>query len=184
MFRFTSVILMVAFSALTCGKKKYDTPEAALAALQDACLQHDSKAFVSVLSKETIGEFQEKIEKWRSQMPESTPENPYAAHALEQMGQNMGMPYSKLKDLTVEGFIAFMMQNAGATGSETTLLPAEMLPPAKVARRTERGNKAILYFADDKKLSFIKTEAGWKLHLDAEEVNPKGLSSKDGENQE
>jgi len=177
MFRFLPALCLLLFATFSCGKKKYDTPEAALAALQEACIKRDAKAFVGVLSKETIDEFEDKIEKWRSQMPDSTPDNPHAARALEQMGEKMGMPYSKLKDLTVEGFIAFMMENSAAAGSETTLLPEELLPPAKPERRTERGNKATLYFAEEKKLSFIKTDAGWKVHLNTEEVNPKGMAT-------
>lgn len=173
MFRVFSFILVCAL-ALSCGKKKLDTPEAALAALQDAYIKRNAKAFIAVLSKETLGEFEEKVESMRSAIP-LNPENPSAARAFEIMAKEMKMPVSKLKELTVEDFIGYMMQNEGASGSETAILPKEMLPPAKVLRRTEKGNKATLYFSDDEKLSFIKTDAGWRVHLDAENVTAKGM---------
>lgn len=181
MFRFFTGVLIIA-AAISCGKKKLDTPEAALAAVQDAYLKRDAKAFIAVLSKETLTELEEKIEQMRS-MFQSMPENPQAAQAFEHMAKQMGMPVSKLKELTIEDFIGYMMNNEGASGSETTLLPKEMLPPAKVMKRVEKGNKATLYFADDEKLSFIKTEAGWRVTLNAENVTAKGMP-RQGEEQE
>ncbi len=182
MFRFVSVILLAA-ALLGCGKKKLDTPEAALSAVQDAYVRRDAKAFIAVLSKETLTELEEKIEGMRS-MFQSIPENPQAAQAFEHMAKQMNMPVSKLKELTIEDFIGYMMRNEGATGSETTLLPKEMLPPAKVLRRTEKGTKATLYFADDEKLSFIKTDAGWRVHLDAESVAAGGIPGQTNEEPE
>lgn len=157
-----------------CGKKKLETPEAALAAVQEAYIKRDAKAFIAVLSKETLSELEDKIDSMRT-MFQSMPENPQAAKAFEHMAQQMNMPVSKLKELTIEDFIGYMMQNEAASGSETTLLPKEMLPPARVVRRTEKGNKATLYFEDDEKLSFIKTDAGWRVHLDAGNVTAKGM---------
>ena len=182
MFRIFS-LAAVCVIALSCGKKKLDTPEAALAALQEAYMKRDAKAFVAVLSKETLSEFEEKVESMRAAIP-SNPENPSAARAFEIMAKEMKMPVSKLKELTVEDFIGYMMQNEGASGSETTILPKEMLPPAKVTRRTEKGNKATLYFSDDEKLSFIKTDAGWRVHLDAENVTAKGIPGSGAEEPE
>lgn len=179
--RFTPFILLVAFAA--CGKQKLETPEAALAAVQEAYLKRDAKAFIAVLSKETLTELEEKIESMRS-MFQSMPENPQAAKAFEHMAKQMNMPVSKLKELTIEDFVGYMMQNEAASGSETTLLPKEMLPPAKVLRRTEKGNKATLYFEDDEKLSFIKTDAGWRVHLDAENVTAKGIPVQGNEERE
>jgi len=181
MFRITLVITLCA--TVACGKRKLDTPEAALTAIQEAYIKRDAKAFVAVLSKETLAEFEEKIESMRS-MFQSMPENPQAAQAFEHMAKQMNMPVSKLKELTIEDFIAYMMQSENASGSETTLLPKEMLPPAKVVRRVERGNKATLYFADDEKLTFIKTEAGWRVHLDTESVTPKGIPGQSQEEPE
>jgi|JI10StandDraft_1071094.scaffolds.fasta_scaffold54811_6 hypothetical protein len=181
MFRFFTGVLIIA-AVISCGKKKLDTPEAALAAVQEAYLKRDAKAFIAVLSKETLTELEEKIEQMRS-MFQSIPENPQAAQAFEHMAKQMGMPVSKLKELTIEDFIGYMMNNEGASGSETTLLPKEMLPPAKVMKRVEKGNKATLYFADDEKLSFIKTEAGWRVTLNAENVTAKGMPQQ-GEEQE
>lgn len=181
MFRFFTGVLIIA-AVISCGKKKLDTPEAALAAVQDAYLKRDAKAFIAVLSKETLTELEEKIEQMRS-MFQSMPENPQAAQAFEHMAKQMGMPVSKLKELTIEDFIGYMMNNEGASGSETTLLPKEMLPPAKIMKRVEKGNKATLYFADDEKLSFIKTEAGWRVTLNAENVTAKGMP-RQGEEQE
>lgn len=181
MFRFFTGVLIIA-AVISCGKKKLDTPEAALAAVQDAYLKRDAKAFIAVLSKETLTELEEKIEQMRS-MFQSMPENPQAAQAFEHMAKQMGMPVSKLKELTIEDFIGYMMNNEGASGSETTLLPKEMLPPAKIMKRVEKGNKATLYFADDEKLSFIKTEAGWRVTLNAENVTAKGIP-RQGEEQE
>jgi hypothetical protein len=173
MHRYSAAILGLVV-VISCGKKRLDTPEAALAAVQEAYVKRDSKAFIAVLSKETLGELEEKIESRRA-MFQAAPENPDAAKAFEHMAKQMGMPVSKLKELTVEDFIGYMMQSEGATGSETTLLPKEMLPPAKVLRRVEKGNKATLYFEDDEKLSFIKTDAGWRVHLNAENVAPQAL---------
>ncbi len=173
MFRtFTGILLITA--VVSCGKKKLDTPEAALTAVQEAYIKRDAKAFIAVLSKETLTELEEKIEQMRS-MFQNIPENPQAAQAFEHMAKQMGMPVSKLKELTIEDFIGYMMSNEGASGSETTLLPKEMLPPAKILKRVEKGNKATLYFADDEKLSFIKTDAGWRVTLNAENVTAKGL---------
>ncbi|HRP68881.1 MAG TPA: hypothetical protein PLY93_05060, partial [Turneriella sp.] len=138
--------------------------KAALAALQEAYIKHDAKAFVAVLSKEALEDLDEKIDSMRA-MFQSMPENPQAAKAFEHMAKEMGLPVAKLKELTVEDFIGYMMQTENASGSETTLLPKEMLPPAQVIRRIEKGNKATLYFGDDKKLSFIKTDAGWRVYL-------------------
>ncbi len=183
MFRFKVLILLISLITIACGKKKLDTPEEALAAAQEAYLKRDAKAFVAVLSKETLGELEEKIESMRT-MFQSMPENPQAAKAFEHMAQQMNMPVSKLKELTVEDFIGYMMQNEAASGSETTLLPKEMLPPAKVVRKTEKGNKATLYFSDDEKLSFIKTDAGWRVTLDAENVTAKGMPVQANEEQE
>lgn len=174
-------VLIVALAA--CGKKKLETPEAALSAAQEAYLKRDAKAFIAVLSKETLSELEEKIESMRT-MFQSMPENPQAAKAFEHMAKQMNMPVSKLKELTIEDFIGYMMQNETASGSETTLLPKEMLPPAKVVRRTEKGNKATLYFEDDEKLSFIKTDAGWRVHLDAENVAAKGMPMQGNEERE
>jgi hypothetical protein len=181
MFRFSLAIFM-SVAAIGCGKKKLDTPEAALAAVQDAYTRRDAKAFIAVLSKETLTELDEKIEGMRS-MFQSIPENPQAAQAFEHMAKQMNMSVSKLKELTIEDFIGYMMRNEGS-GSETTLLPKEMLPPAKVLRRTEKGNKATLYFADDEKLSFIKTEAGWRVHLDADSVAAGGIPGQTNEDPE
>ncbi len=178
MFRFV-IAAIVSFAVIGCGKKKLDTPEAALAAVQDAYIRRDAKAFIAVLSKETLTELEEKIEGMRS-MFQSIPENPQAAQAFEHMAKQMNMSVSKLKELTIEDFIGYMMRTEGA-GSETTLLPKEMLPPAQVLRRIEKGNKATLYFADDEKLSFIKTDAGWRVHLDAESVAAGGIP---GQNEE
>jgi hypothetical protein len=180
--RATSLALGM-LAIVACGKKKLETPEAALAALQAAYIQRDAKAFVAVLSKETLSELEEKIDSMRT-MFQSMPENPQAAKAFEHMAKQMNMPVSKLKDLTVEDFIGYMMQNEAASGSETTLLPREMLPPAKVIRRTEKGNKATLYFEGNEKLTFIKTEAGWRVHLDAENVTPKGIPVQDNAERE
>jgi hypothetical protein len=173
------VVILVA----ACGKKKLETPEAALAAAQEAYLKHDAKAFIAVLSKETLSELEEKIESMRT-MFQSMPENPQAARAFEHMARQMNLPVSKLKELTIEDYIGYMMQNEAASGSETTLLPKEMLPPAKVIRRSEKGNKATLYFEGDEKLSFIKTDAGWRVHLDAENVAAKGIPMQDSEERE
>ena len=182
MFRFFACTLLTA-AVLSCGKKKLETPEAALAAVQEAYLKRDAKAFIAVLSKETLGDLEEKIEQMRS-MFQSMPENDNAKKAFEHMAKQMGMPVSKLKELTIEDFIGYMMNNEGASGSETTLLPKEMLPPAKVLKRVEKGNKATLYFADDEKLSFIKTDAGWRVHLDAENVRAKGMPVQSSEEQD
>ena len=65
--------IFMSVAVIGCGKKKLDTPEAALAAVQDAYLKRDAKAFVAVLSKETLSELEEKIETMR-QMFSSTPE--------------------------------------------------------------------------------------------------------------
>lgn len=167
-------LAVVLFAITACGQKKTETPEAALLAVQEAYLQRDAKAFVAVLSKETLSELEEKIESMRT-MFQSMPENPQAAKAFEHMAAQMNMPVSKLKQLTIEDFIGYMMQNEAASGSENALFPKEMLPPAKVVRRTEKGNRATLYFEDDEKLSFIKTDAGWRVHLDAENVAAKGM---------
>lgn len=175
------VCLTMILGAVSCGKKKLDTPEAALTALQEAYVKRDAKAFVAVLSKETLVEFEEKIEAMRS-MFQSTPDNPQAAQAFEHMAKQMGMPVSKLKELTIEDFVGYMMQSEGA--SETTLLPKEMLPPAKITKRNEKANKATLYFSDDEKLSFIKTDAGWRVHLDAENVTAKGMPAQSQEDPE
>lgn len=174
---------LVAIVVFGCGKKKLETPEAALTAAQEAYLKRDAKAFVAVLSKETLGEIEEKIEQMR-QMFQSTPENPQAAQAFEHMAKQMGLPVSKLKDLTIEDFIGYMMRNEDASGGETSLMPKEMLPPAKVLKRTEKGNKATLYFSEDEKLSFIKTEAGWRVHLNADNVTAKGMPAQNKEEQE
>ncbi len=174
---------LVAVIAIGCGKKKLETPEAALAAAQEAYLKRDAKAFVAVLSKETLSEIEEKIETMR-QMFSSTPENPQAAQAFEHMAKQIGLPVSKLKELTIEDFIGYMMRNEDASGSETSLMPKEMLPPAKVVRKIEKGNKATLYFSEDEKLSFIKTEAGWRVHLDAENVTAKSIPGQNKEEQE
>jgi hypothetical protein len=182
MFRF-ALAIFVSASFIACGKKKLDTPEAALAAVQDAYARRDAKAFIAVLSKETLSELDEKIEAMRS-MFQSIPENPQAAQAFEHMAKQMNMPVSKLKELTIEDFIGYMMRNEGATGSETTLLPKEMLPPAKVLRRFEKGTKATLYFEDEEKLSFIKTDAGWRVHLDAESVAAGGIPGQSNEDPE
>ncbi|MFZ5629387.1 MAG: hypothetical protein ACOY5B_09695 [Spirochaetota bacterium] len=177
----TLAMAILAFAA--CGAKKLETPEAALAAAQEAYLKRDPKAFIAVLSKETLSELEEKIESMRT-MFQAMPENPQAAKAFEHMAKQMNMPVSKLKELTIEDFIGYMMQNEAASGSETTLLPKEMLPPAKVVRRTEKGNKATLYFEEDEKLSFIKTDAGWRVHLDAENVTAKGMPMQNSEERE
>lgn len=178
-----ATLAMVILAIVACGKKKLETPEAALVAAQEAYLKRDAKAFIAVLSKETLSELEEKIESMRT-MFQSMPENPQAAKAFEHMAKQMNMPVSKLKELTIEDFIGYMMQNEAASGSETTLLPKEMLPPAKVVRRTEKGNKATLYFEDDEKLSFIKTDAGWRVHLDAENVTAKGMPMQGNEEPE
>lgn len=178
------VLLAVLIAAVAaCGKKKLETPEAALAAAQEAYLKRDAKAFIAVLSKETLSELEEKIESMRT-MFQSIPENPQAARAFEHMAKQMNMPVSKLKELTIEDFIGYMMQNEAASGTETTLLPKEMLPPAKIVRRTEKGNKATLYFEGDEKLSFIKTDAGWRIHLDTENVAAKGIPLQGNEESE
>lgn len=182
MFRFSTAVLLAAV-LISCGKKKLDTPEAALTAIQEAYIKRDAKAFVAVLSKETLTELEEKVEQMRT-MFQSMPENPQAAQAFEHMAKQMGMPVSKLKELTIEDFIGYMMQSESASGSETALLPKEMLPPAKVSKRVEKGNKATLYFADDEKLSFIKTDAGWRVHLNAENVTAKGMPVQSQEEQE
>jgi hypothetical protein len=182
MFKIFTGVLLVA-AVISCGKKKLDTPEAALSAVQEAYIKRDAKAFIAVLSKETLTELEEKIEQMRS-MFQNIPENPQAAQAFEHMAKQMGMPVSKLKELTIEDFIGYMMNNEGASGSETTLLPKEMLPPAKVLKRVEKANKATLYFADDEKLSFIKTDAGWRVHLNAENVTAKGLPGQSQEESE
>lgn len=174
MFKFSTPIILLSLFFAACGKKKLETPEQALAALQDAYLKRDAKAFIAVLSKETLSDFEEKIDSMRS-MFQSMPENPQAAKAFEHMAKQMNMPVSKLKELTLEDFISYMMQNESASGSETTLLPKEMLPPAKALRRSEKGNRATLYFEDDEKLTFIKTDDGWRVHLDAENVTGKGI---------
>jgi len=150
-----------------CGKKGAETPEAALDLAQQAYLQKDAKAFLKVLSKETIIYLEEKIEPYRTAF-QATPDNPQAQKAFEAMAQSMGMPVSKLKDLTIEDFVSYMLKNEGGAGSETTIFPRELLPPAKVMRRIEKGNKATLYFEDDQKLIFIKTDTGWKMHLDTD----------------
>ena len=177
-----SLCLVVALG-MHCGKKKLETPEQALAAAQEAYLKRDAKAFVAVLSKETLSEIEDKVEQMR-QMFGSTPENPQAAQAFEHMAKQMGLPVSKLKELTIEDFIGYMMRNENASGSETSLMPKEMLPPAKVVRKVEKGNKATLYFSEDEKLSFIKTEAGWRVHLDAENVTAKTMPGQNKEEQE
>ena len=100
------------------------------------------------------------------------------------MAKQIGLPVSKLKELTIEDFIGYMMRNENASGGETTLMPKEMLPPAKVVRKVEKGNKATLYFSEDEKLSFIKTEAGWRVHLDAENVTAKTMPGQNKEEQE
>lgn len=178
-----AIIAMVILAISGCGKKKLETPEAALAAAQEAYLRRDARAFIAVLSRETLAELEEKIESMRT-MFQSMPENPQAARAFEHMAKQMNMPVSKLKELTVEDFIGYMMQNEAASGSENALLPKEMLPPAKVIRRTEKGNRATLYFEDDEKLSFIRTDAGWRVHLDAENVAAKGMPMQDNEERE
>jgi len=167
--RIKVVVALLSLAFFACGKKKLETPEAALAAIQEAYLEHDAKAFVAVLSKDTLHEFDDKVEMMRGNF-QNTPENPQAAKAFEHMAKQMNIPVSKLKELTVEDYIGYMMQTDNASGSEVILLPKEMLPPAAVVKRVERGNKATLYFADEEKLSFIKTEAGWRVHLDAESV--------------
>lgn len=174
MFKFSTPVILLSLLVIGCGKKKLESPEEALSALQQAYLKRDAKAFIAVLSKETLSDLEEKIDSMRS-MFQSMPENPQAAKAFEHMAKQMNMPVSKLKELTLEDFISYMMQNESASGSETTLLPKEMLPPAKVVRRVEKGNRATLYFEDDEKLTFIKTEAGWRVHLDAENVAAKGI---------
>lgn len=182
MYRVLGAILIASIT-FACGKKKLETPEAALSAAQEAYLKRDAKAFVAVLSKETLSEIEDKVEQMR-QMFGSTPENPQAAQAFEHMAKQMGLPVSKLKELTAEDFIGYMMRNENATGSETSLMPKEMLPPAKVVRRVEKGNKATLYFSEDEKLSFIKTDAGWRVHLDAENVAAKSMPGQNKEEQE
>lgn len=173
MFRYFTGVLLIA-AVVSCGKKKLDTPEAALEAVQNAYLKRDAKAFTAVLSKETLNDLEEKVDEMRK-MFQNMPENDNAKQAFEHMAKQMGMPVSKLKELTVEDFIGYMMNNEGASGSETTLLPKEMLPPAKVMKRVEKGNKATLCFGDDDKLSFVKTDAGWRVHLNAENVTAKGM---------
>ncbi len=184
MFSIRRILLAVLLLVMAgCGKKKLETPEAALSALQEAYIRRDAKAFIAVLSKETLSELEDKIESMRS-MFQSMPENPEAAKAFEHMAKQMNMPVSKLKELTIEDYIGYMMQNEAASGSETTLLPKEMLPPAKVIRRVEKGNRATLYFEDDEKLSFIKTDAGWRVHLDADNVTAKGMPAQGNEERE
>ena len=133
MFRYFTGVLLIA-AVVSCGKKKLDTPEAALEAVQNAYLKRDAKAFTAVLSKETLNDLEEKVDEMRK-MFQNMPENDNAKQAFEHMAKQMGMPVSKLKELTVEDFIGYMMNNEGASGSETTLLPKEMLPPAKVMKR-------------------------------------------------
>ena len=132
MFRYFTGVLLIA-AVVSCGKKKLDTPEAALEAVQNAYLKRDAKAFTAVLSKETLNDLEEKVDEMRK-MFQNMPENDNAKQAFEHMAKQMGMPVSKLKELTVEDFIGYMMNNEGASGSETTLLPKEMLPPAKVMK--------------------------------------------------
>lgn len=176
--RYAAFFVLASITA--CGKKKLDTPEAALHAIQEAYVKRDAKAFVAVLSKDTLSEFEDKVNEMRS-MFQAMPENPQAAQAFEHMAKQMGIPVSKLKELTVEDFVGYMMHNESASGSETTLLPREMLPPAKVIRRVEQANKATLYFEGDEKLSFKKTDAGWRVHLDADAVAPKNVSAHEDE---
>ncbi len=177
MLVFRSLLLSAVVLLAACSKKKFETPEEALQALQTAYLKKDAKGFIAVLSKETIAELEDKIETMRSTF-QTPPENPDAAQAFEHMAKQMGMPVSKLKELTVEDYIGFMMQNETARASESTLLPKEMLPPAQIAQRVEKGNKATLYFADKEKLFFIKTDSGWRVHLDADNVAGQKLPKK------
>ncbi|MBV6494578.1 MAG: hypothetical protein LDLANPLL_02611 [Turneriella sp.] len=175
-----TIVLSLIFALVYCSKKKLETPEAALHALQEAYQKRDAKAFVAVLSKDTLQDFEEKVDSMRM-MFQSMPENPQAAQAFEALAKDMGLPVAKLKELTIEDFIGYMMHTENASGSETTLLPKEVLPPAQVLRRVEKGNKATLYFADDEKLSFIKTENGWRVHLSSENMPSKKLPLNDDE---
>ena len=158
---------------MSCGKKGAQTPEAALDIAQQAYLKKDVKAFLNILSKETIIYLEEKIEPYRTAF-QTAPDNPQAQQAFEAMAQSMGMPVSKLKDLTIEDFVSYMLKNEEGAGTETTIFPQELLPPAKVLRRVEKGNKATLYFEEGQKLIFLKTDTGWKMHLDTDglEITP------------
>lgn len=171
-------MLAASILAVGCKKARYETPEAALAALQQAYLKKDAAAFVAVLSNETLAELEEKVSEIRATF-QTAPENPHAAQAFEHMAQQMGLSVSKLRELTLEDFIRYMMQNEQASGSETTLLPPEVLPPATVQKKSEKGNRAVLYFAEGHKLSFIKTSEGWKVHLDTDSVAGKLPLSED-----
>ncbi|MCS6983503.1 MAG: hypothetical protein NZM25_00050 [Leptospiraceae bacterium] len=171
---------VILFHTLSCSQRA-ETPEQAFEMLRDAYMRKDAAKFVQLLTPESIQGIEKMIEPIRMAYLKMADDEKKRQKAFEPMAKKIGVPVSRLGSLTVEEYIAIIMgsDESEGKGADTTFFPKELLQHQEILSREIEGDRAILYFAENRKLQLRKTKKGWLIDLDLSLPDPNYYPSPD-----